>query len=463
MGDAKTAVTGEKLTMGENISYGAYFLGQNIFYCLITTFLVPFFTDVGIPPLAVAVLALVVKIWDAVNDPIFGGVADKMRFKKGKFLPWLRISLILIPLATVFLFALPGGMSLVSKIVWAAIGYILWDTAYTICDVPAFGIVTTMTDKLPERTNLITIGRLCAGVGGFAASVTVPFVRENIGGWFSTSVVLSAAALVFMAPICFKARERNKVRQQQADVSLPDMFRYIAKNKYMLIYFSAFVLARIFDIAGPMQIYVARYNMGKESYMGLSMLINSVPFLIIAALIPVLCKKIDKFTLFWWATIASIVLGVVAFFVGFPSLPVVMIVQFVRSIPSHFLGFLMFQFTPDCVEYGAYTTGVNASGIVFSLQTFSAKLQAAVAASLASVGLFLIKFVEGEGAVQVEGFPEKLWFLVTIIPSIGLLVSLPLLAKYKLRDKTVEVMAQYNAGKLSREDAEAKLASFSAN
>jgi Na+/melibiose symporter-like transporter len=263
-----------------------------------------------------------------------------------------------------------------------------------------------------------------------------------------------------MAPLCFKARERVESRQKQEDIGIADMFRFLAHNKYMFIYFAAFILARIFDIATPLNLYVARYNLGKEELMGLFIMVSSAPGLVVAALIPMLCKKFDKFILFWWSTIAAIVLGVLAFFIGSRSLPVVLVIQALRGIPGSLLVFLMFLFTPDCVEYGAYKSGVKASGIAFSLQTFSVKLQAALAASAASLGLFFIKFVEGEGAVQARGFPEKLWFLFTIVPSFGYLISLPLLSRYKLRDKTVQVMAEYNTGTLSREEAEAKLLAF---
>ena len=99
------------VTKKEDISYGAYVVGQNIFYFLIFSYMNIYFTDVGISALAVAAIALIVKIWDAINDPIFGGIVDIVKFKKGVFLPWLKISLIGIPLATILLFSIPGGLS----------------------------------------------------------------------------------------------------------------------------------------------------------------------------------------------------------------------------------------------------------------------------------------------------------------------------------------------------------------
>ena len=138
------------VTKKEKFSYGMYFMGQNVFYGLIG-YMTTYFTDVGITAALVAVVALITKVWDAINDPIFGMIMDKVHFKKGKFLPWLRISVIAIPVSTILLFVIPTGIPLVAKLIWATLAYMLWDTAYTLCDVPIFGIVTTMTLDQKER------------------------------------------------------------------------------------------------------------------------------------------------------------------------------------------------------------------------------------------------------------------------------------------------------------------------
>jgi hypothetical protein len=71
--------------------------------------------------------------------------------------------------------------------------------------------------------------------------------------------------------------------------------------------------------------------------------------------------------------------------------------------------------------------------------------------------LSLIGFVEGEGAVQAEGFTDKLWIINFWIPIAAGLVSIPILRMYKLRDKYVKVMVGCNTGVISREDAEKEL------
>jgi Na+/melibiose symporter-like transporter len=320
--------------------------------------------------------------------------------------------------------------------------------------VPVYGIVTTMTDRLHERTTLMAIARIAAGAGSVAVTVTVPLIRTAIGGWLPLVMTLSAIALLTMCPLCFKAKERIEVRSQGQDISVKDMFRFLKGNKYMLIYWSAFILARAFDVGYVLNMYFARYNLGDESLLGILSMVTAVPSLIIAILVPFICKKVDKFALFFWSTVASIVLAAASYFAGYQSFVVVVIFAVLRGIPGNFLGVLMFMFTPDCVEYGTYNTGVAASGVAFSLQTFAQKLLAAVSAAVGAAALSAIGFIEGEGAIQATGFADKLFFVYILFPAIGSLIALPLLSRYKLTDKKVSIMIKANNGEISREEAE---------
>ena len=93
---------------GERMNYYLYFCGQNIIYSLVTTYLVTFLLFQGVDPAKSAVVMLAVKVWDAVNDAVFGCVFDRVHFKSGlKFIPWLRVSLLGIPLTTILLFFIP--------------------------------------------------------------------------------------------------------------------------------------------------------------------------------------------------------------------------------------------------------------------------------------------------------------------------------------------------------------------
>ena len=81
----------------------------------------------------------------------------------------------------------------------------------------------------------------------------------------------------------------------------------------------------------------------------------------------------------------------------------------------------------------------------------------AVATALGTFCLGLIGYVKGEGAIQAAGFADKLWTAFAIIPTIGMIISAFILLGYKLRDKDVAVMAKYNAGEITREEADAQI------
>jgi len=455
---AKLSKKGYKTTGGERASYGLYFVGQNIFYIFIYFYLATFFLDVGIGAYAVSFTLLIVKVWDAVNDPIFGGMVDRIRFKNGKFIPWLRISLVFIPLATIFMFAIPSGIPEGAKIAWAVIGYILWDTAYTICDVPIFGLVTTMTDNQNERTSIMAIGRVCAMVASAIVAIGVPYFRQAIGGWLPTIILLSVIAVITMVPVCFKAKERIQPKvTNEKGTGFKEMFQYLISNKYLLIFYTALFVGYASNIQSTISLIFARECLGEESMQSLLSLASMIPAILLGMFIPVICKKIDKFHLYFWSMAVSAVLGLITYFVGYQDLTAFLVLSFLRGIPLGVYTITMFMFTPDCAEYGHYKTGINATGITFAIQTFSVKLMTAVATALGTFCLGLIGYVKGEGAVQAAGFADKLWTVYSIIPTIGMIISVLILFRYKLRDKDVAVMAKYNAGEITREEADRQI------
>ena len=78
------------VTKREKISYGLYFMGQNVFYGLVG-YMTTYFTDIGITAALVAIVALITKVWDAINDPLIGALVDSHKNTgKGKFIPWIK-------------------------------------------------------------------------------------------------------------------------------------------------------------------------------------------------------------------------------------------------------------------------------------------------------------------------------------------------------------------------------------
>lgn len=454
--------------LGERVSYWSYFVGQNIFYNVVTTFMATYLMMNGIDLGKIAVVTLIVKIWDAVNDPLFGIIFDKIKFKNGqKCLPWLRLSVGLIPITTVLLFIIPSGMAQSGKLIWFMIAYLLWDSSYTVCDVPIYSMVTTMTDNINERNTLMSLGRLFSGAGmGLSGMLCTLLVSEKVGLSFSPTVILlSILGLLFMIPLCFVGKERNYHGELEDEAfSIKRMLMYLVRNKYLLIYYLGYLFANGLMTGNALSLFVSYYLFGSANFNIILGILSTVPSIVVALLIPVVSQKFDKFKLFFICNTVATVLGLVMYFIGWQNKLLFIVLMIIRCLFTSVTGTLGFMFTPDCAEYGQYKTGVDAKGITFSIQTFTTKIAAAVASSLgiAILGFFDWTKIEAESFADIEKLNivqsatalNGLWVTYILVPSIGLAITSFIYLFYRLRDKDVQIMAKYNAGEITREEAE---------
>ncbi|GHV00311.1 sodium:galactoside symporter [Spirochaetia bacterium] len=436
----------------EKTTYGLYFWGQNVFYALVALNVQTFFSDVGITAGAVALVLFVTKVWDSVNDPLFGMIVDKVRFKKGRYLPWIRVSLIPIAITSIFLFALPIGMSPALKIFWAVLGYVAWDMSYTLCDVPIYILPMSMTDNIKERNGVLSFGRYLGVVGILLGSMSLPAVQARLG-WFGVAVLFTAVSTVTMLPLLFTAKERSIVRPEKA-VAFKQMFNYVVKNKFLIIFYIAMFISGATNFANALMIFFARYNLGNQDMASILGLVSMVPMILVGAFIPMIIKRMDKYYLYFGMCVLLAVVGIVRYFVGYENFPVFMVFNVLSGVAAAANGILVFLFTPDCIEYGTYHTGDRSEGIAVAIQSFFNKLTGSIAGPIAMLILGLTGFVAGENAVQPESAINGIWLTFTLLPGIGAGIAIIPLMLYRLRDKDVHVMARYNRGEISKDEAE---------
>jgi len=454
-------------TFKERLSYWTYFVGQNVYYNITFLFLSTYLAMQGINLAKVATVLLIVKVWDAVNDPIFGYIFDKVKFKNGlKSLPWLRISVVLIPFVTIAVFAIPdAGENL--KLIWFGVAYLLWDTVYTLTDVPAYSMLNTMTDSLQERNLLLSVNRVFSGAGYLLCSVALPLM---IGSAFQMSftaavAILSVFSALTMVPLCLFCKERNyDPEADQGDFSFRHMFAYLKSNKYLLTYYGGYMATDALKTSAAVTLFVSFYLFHNENYSILLNLLGMVPGVFAAMLMPTILKKADKFKVLFLCNIINILLGLVIYFVGWERRVFFLVMTCVRAVPMCLVGVLAFMFTPDCAEYGQFKSGISAKGITFAIQTFSVKITGAVSSSLALflLGLFQWVTVKAEnfqelaalGIRQPDSALTGLWIVYALVPVIGMVISTFFYLGYKLNDKDVQIMAKCNAGEITREEAE---------
>ena len=442
----------------ERVAYCLFFLGQNILWGY-AGYVETFLTDIGITAATAAAILLLPKLWDAVNDVLFGYLVDRHVFKNGqRFLPWVRIGTTAIGITTVVLFAIPQSIPQAVKVVWFLLAYILFDVCYTVLDAPAFALTTVMTSDVEERTSIIAGGKLWAMVGGVVATLLVPLLRPVLG-WFAACAVFVAVSIVLMVPLLLTAEERHGASPDAANPTFRDMLHYLKSNKYLIVTLISLLLLGLASLEQKMAIYMGRICLGQENMATLVAGGASVSVILVSAVVPALSRRWDKFHVLCAGLAFAIVMDVAAYYVGYDNLVMAILMTTLKCSGLGFWSVVIYMLVADTVEYGTYKTGTRAAGISFSLQTFVAKLKNGLIGSVVLLSLSSVGFVSGENAVQPEGVADGVWALFCLFPAAGFGIALVLLLLfYKLRTRDVQVMARYNNGEISREEANALLA-----
>jgi Na+/melibiose symporter and related transporters len=155
-----------ELKFKEKVAYGLGAIGKDMVYMLSASYVLYYFQDVlGVNAIAMGIILMAARIFDAFNDPIMGIIVAKTKTKWGKFRPWLMIGTLTNAVILFLMFAAPPTMDGKGLVAYAAITYILWGVTYTMMDIPYWSMIPAFTKTGKEREGLTTLARSCAGVG----------------------------------------------------------------------------------------------------------------------------------------------------------------------------------------------------------------------------------------------------------------------------------------------------------
>jgi Na+/melibiose symporter-like transporter len=436
----------------ERLSFGIYGVGLNIFFVLVGTFLQQYYlVNAAVPAGVVAGIFLVVKIWDGVNDPLFGIVVDKARMKSGKFLPWMRAATVLLPLTGALLFFVPLEASVAAKALFLFFGYVIYDVACTMTEVPYFAVTTAMTTDSAERSHIISTSKIIS----MAFTVVVLFIPDMYAGigWRPTALVFAGIAMAAMLPGCFMLRERSLARPETPP-RVAELLRYIKSNKYMLIFFLSAVIYGLTNTTGVVGNLFAIYNLRDEGLIAPLLLAAFVPGVAAIAVVRALLRRFDKLWLQLCSLAVTGVASILMYLTGYQNMVVFCVLIAIRGFSTGAHTMLFFLFTPDFAEYGAYITGVRAEGVAFSIQSFASKLISAISSASSLFILSLFGFAEGADTQSAQ-VQNGIWLLFSVFIVVGVVLQgFILVAFHRLRDRDIAVMTQANHGEISYGEAE---------
>jgi len=478
--------TTNKLGKKEKVSYGLGAVGKDMVYMLSASYILYYYQDLlGVSAIAMGIILLAARVFDAFNDPIMGVLVSKTKTKFGKFRPWLLIGTLTNAVILFLMFACPPALNGAGLVAYAAVTYVLWGVTYTMMDIPFWSMVPAFTEPGKEREGLAALGRSCAGVGSALISIVtvkaVAFLGGKFGGQTKNQIevigykyftlIVAVLFILFTVIMCINIKEKSTVDVKT--VSVGEMFKALIKNDQAVVMVVSIVLVNTaLYVTSNLVIYFFKYDFSPASWESNYTLFNTFgggfQILSMMLLFPLLRKFMDSmkifYTCFFMAIVGYIILlgcmytGTSNFYALVPS-------AFLIMSAMGMLNVVITIFLANTVDYGELKNGHRDEAVIFSMQTFVVKLASGIAAFVASVVLACCNIKEESSLnaldsavdaaqVAISGGNKMAFRLcLTLIPIVLLIIGLVIFrSKYFLSDERLEeINAELHTRRLSEE------------
>ena len=432
----------------ELFNYSIGDLGINLNFQLIGFFLAYFYTDVfGISPAHVAGLFLAARIWDAVNDPIMGYIADHTRTRWGRFRPYVFFGAIPLNLILLACFFVPD-ISPSMKVVYAYVTYILHGMVFTAVGLPYSSISAVMTQDQQERAWISTLRMFFAVI--IAMSVvsigTRPFLKNfetEAEGFFALAVCYAIASSALLIYAGLKSKERLAPPTEK--YHLKDIIPIILKNESLLILSLAmFLNTCIWVIANSVSLYYFKYILGNADLQSVFFQWMLPANVLGVVLTPLLTGKYGKRNVFIFGSAVVVIANLTRHFVAGDSFMLFTGISMVASTTMMFCSICQWGMVPDTVEYGQWKSGIRSEGIPFAFFSFTFKAGMALGGSFAAIVLSFSGYVAN--TELTESAQTAIVWLFNIVPAGFSLACMVALLFYRLDgEKFSQVLADLEA------------------
>ncbi len=436
-------------------TYGLGNFASQLSWTMVSTYLAVFYTDVfGLEAGAVAVLFLVAKIWDGINDPIMGTIMERTHTKWGRFRPYIAIGAPMLVLFTILTFTVPGFND-TGKLIYAYITYIGLGMVYTMTNVPYQGLPAVMT-RDPKKVNRLNAASTMGMMLGMIILnlFTLPLVNhfEAIrpkSGYQITAGLFALIALP-MFWICAKSCKEVVVVKKENQVSVKESVHQILVNKNLLM----IILYTILSMTAAMgRIGVAVYfYLHVANAAGLTTLFMMMPMIMGAILMPVAPRAMEKFgkrNVIFFALAVQIIGLLMMIFGPYTNIPYLIVCHIVYGMGSieKACGPCMIVDALDAMEL---KTGIRPDGTVFSLMGLGVKIGTAIGSAL---GVAIIGWYGYSGAEQITAHVQQGIIVgVNWMPVVLFAISAIPMLFYSLKEKDmVEIREKLKEKKQNNE------------
>ncbi len=399
-----------KMSKGELVSYGLGGVASTMPSQFKTAYAMNFMSDVaGLHVGAVGILNTLLIIWDAINDPIIGGIADRTNTKRwGKCRPHMIMGILLWVVIMVMLFTVPD-LPETGMWIYYIVALLLYSVFYTQFTVPWQALNSAMTRDPQERNLMLT----CRQYGGFIAGavvgvITIPIVQKSADprtGW------LISVGIVCVTMIITGLCAANGAKRVDYYNSLPTPEKIHFKSQIGLVIHNRAVICAalllgavtlVNTMSSALSLYYLRCvveNMGLKAVFSLVSLGIS---LVVIPMMPAMLRKFGK--------IKTVFIGM--FVILLQSIWLLVRREFATDlevIGMGFVGNLGFVFAnvavlamiPDCTDYTEWKFGTAQAGFINATITFMKKFCSSFSTMIVGVALASVGYSASETSQEV--------------------------------------------------------------
>ncbi|HEY0946808.1 MAG TPA: glycoside-pentoside-hexuronide (GPH):cation symporter, partial [Opitutaceae bacterium] len=369
-----------KLSVLEKVGFGAGDMAVNVVWSSMALIITFFYTDVfGLRPADLAALFLVVRLIDAITDPLMGLITDKFTTRWGRYRHYFLFLAVPFGISVFLTFTTPelgyGG-----KLMWAYATYILVTLIFTAVTIPYISLIGVLTDSPAERLSANGYRLFFAKVAAFLVTIVVPVLAANWGagtlarGYQAAMGVMAVAATLLFLFCFFTTTER--LQHVAEKKPLLQQAALLFRNDQWFVLCGVCVIGTIgYVIRGAVAAYYAKYYLGGDAVILSRFLATGVVAAILAMVASTwITKRWCKIQMFRWSQLAVGALSVVLFFAVKPGDTLLaFVLYFLLSFVVDLHAPVFWSAIAEAIDYGENKLGERVSGLAWGGISFCQK------------------------------------------------------------------------------------------
>ncbi|WP_172728807.1 glycoside-pentoside-hexuronide (GPH):cation symporter [Kluyvera cryocrescens] len=452
-----SALTG-KISNKEKFGFGLGDAASHIVFDSSVAILAYFYTNIyGLPPAVMGTLFLVVRVLDAITDPIMGAIADQTKSRWGRFRPWLLIICVPFAVSCVLVYSTPN-FEQTGKIVYAVVAYIFMTLMYTAINIPYCSLGAAITADPKENLSLQSWRFAVAPIGGAMGTALILPLADLIapgdratGMQWAMGIFGAIGCIMFL--ICFMTTRERITPVKEENLNILRDVRILMKNDQWRV-LSIYNLAMLCGVVvrGSLLVYFVQYILQQgSSIISLFMLATTVAAVVGSLMAKQVGSWMCKIRASVWVNILSALFGLA--FLILPSdywIPA-FIVHIILNILQGINAPLQWSMITDANNYGEWKTQRRITGMNVAANIFIIKLGVAIGGALTGWGLAFYGYQAGVEQQSAEAIRGVL-ILFTVLPAIFYLITAISIRYYRLtEDRMNVIVSDLSEGKFQQQ------------